>query len=135
MIFLELVIPFIMAANPLVEKDRKNQQRETNIGAAITQSDIMYIKQLVKKLWKIPTTIVGMDIDVQVLLKIDEKGNVTSAQIIKPARVKDLRNYTLLEDSIQTVIEHKDFNFATLSPEVLKMLGSGKPLDLVFNPQ
>ncbi len=111
------------------------QQRAAEVGDVVTASEIMYIKQLVKKLWQIPATAISMDVDVQVLLNIDEKGNVTGAQIIKPAAVEDPEHYTLLEDSIQAVIEHKDFNFSELSPEMLKMLGSGKPLDLIFNPK
>jgi|GEM_PF-4946068 len=111
------------------------QQRASEIGDVVTASEIMYIKQLVKKLWQIPATAISMDVDVQVLLTIDEKGAITSAQIIKPAVVEDPEHYALLEDSIQAVIEHKDFNFSELSPEMLKMLGSGKPLDLIFNPK
>lgn len=117
------------------EEGGDGQQRAQEIGEAVTASEIMYIKQLVKKLWQIPATAISMDVDVQVLLNIDEKGNVTGAQIIKPATVEDPEHYALLEDSIQAVIEHKDFNFAALSPEMLKMLGSGKPLDLLFNPK
>ena len=111
------------------------QQRATEVGDVATASEIMYIKQLVKKLWQIPATAISMDIDVQVLLTIDDKGSITGAQIIKPAVVEDSEHYALLEDSIQAVIEHKDFNFSELSPEMLKMLGSGKPLDLIFNPK
>lgn len=117
------------------EEGGDGQQRATEIGDAVTASEIMFIKQLVKKLWQIPATAISMDVDVQVLLNIDEKGAVTGAQIIKPAIVEDPEHYALLEDSIQAVIEHKDFNFAELSPEMLKMLSSGKPLDLLFNPK
>ncbi|MEK7654632.1 MAG: hypothetical protein AAB323_00025 [Pseudomonadota bacterium] len=122
-------------ANTPQEEGGDGQQRATEIGEAVTASEIMFIKQLVKKLWQIPATAISMDVDVQVLLNIDEKGSVTGAQIIKPAIIEDPEHYTLLEDSIQAVIEHKDFNFADLSPEMLKMLGSGKPLDLIFNPK
>jgi outer membrane biosynthesis protein TonB len=111
------------------------QQRAAEIGDTVTASEIMFIKQLVKKLWQIPATAISMGVDVRVLLTIDDKGSVTGAQIIKPVIVEDPEHYALLEDSIQAVIEHKDFNFAELSPEMLKMLGSGKPLDLIFNPK
>lgn len=117
------------------EEGGDGQQRAAEVGEVVTASEIMFIKQLVKKLWQIPATAISMDVDVQVLLNIDEKGAITGAQIIKPSVVEDSEHYTLLEDSIQAVIEHKDFNFAELSPEMLKMLGSGKPLDLIFNPK
>lgn len=117
------------------EEGGDGQQRASEIGDVITASETMYIKQLVKKLWQIPATAISMDVDVQVLLNIDDKGNVTGAQIIKPSVVEDPEHYALLEDSIQAVIEHKDFTFSELSPEMLKMLGSGKPLDLIFNPK
>lgn len=117
------------------EEGGDGQQRAAEIGEVVTASEIMYIKQLVKKLWQIPATAISIDVDVQVLLNIDEKGSVTGAQIIKPAIVEDPEHYALLEDSIQAVIEHKDFKFSELSPEMLKMLSSGKPLDLIFNPK
>ena len=95
----------------------------------------MYIKQLVKRLWQIPATAISMDVDIKVMLNVDDKGSITGAQIIRPGHVDDPEHYTLLEDSIQAVIEHKDFNFSELSPELLKILGSGKPLELIFNPK
>lgn len=122
-------------AKPPKEEGGDGQQRAAEVGEVITASEIMFIKQLVKKLWQIPATAISMDIDTQVLLIIDEKGHITGAQIIRPAVIADPEHYALLEDSIQAVIEHKDFNFSELSPETLKILSSGKPLDLIFNPK
>ena len=117
------------------KKGGDGQQRAAEVGDVITGSEIMYIKQMVKRLWNIPATAISLDQDVQVLISIDRQGSVTNAKIVRPKQIEDLDQYLMLEDSIQSVLENQEFRFSELTPKTLGVLAKGKPLDLIFNPK